>query len=306
MKYQQRVKLLNNKETWANEITFFQYKTIIKSIYNTDDVSFIYHTNSLLEENLSKDVFLNLTVLDKVLILLQLKAISVEPDFKLKVKCEDTKKEFDYTLPIDGLISSIELKNCTKTVDIEGFTIEFSLVKARDEQYFVEPYITNKDPELYFFHTVVSSIDAIKYKDKLVNFNEISWDERVELVSRLPAKLSNYIVNSVSALEKIINQNKLISIKSPFTNKITLEVPLTTNIPSLIKFIKLIFTENLSNLYTLTYNLINRAGFTGSYLDSITPIEMQIYWIYCQKQIEKESEQSGENTNETRTNSEFT
>ena len=306
MRYQQRVKLLGNKETWASEITFSQYKAIVKSIYNTDDSSFIHHTNLALQTNIDKDIYTNLTVLDKALILLQLKAVSVEPDFKLKIKCEETKKEFEYTLPIDSLVKGFILKDCTRVVEIEGFTIEFSLVKAKDEQYFVEPYITEKDHEQYFFNTVVSSIDSVKYKDSIVAFKDLTWDERVNLVTRLPAKLSSYIVSNVSELEKSISVNKLISVVSPYTNKITLEIPLTTNIPSLVKFIKLIFTENLTNLYTLTYNLINKGGFTGEYLDNVTPIEMQVYWIYCQKQLEKETEQSNENSQYARTDSEFT
>jgi hypothetical protein len=306
MQYQHKVKLLGNKEIWAKEITFGQYKTIVKSIYNIDDSSFIYHTNLSLQVNLSNEIYSELTVLDKTLILLQLKAVSVEPDFKLKIKCEETKKDFEYTLPIDTLIKSFELKDSLRTIDVEGFTIEFSLVKAKDEQYFVEPYITSKDHEQYFFNTVVSSINSIKYKDQLVLFKDLSWDERVQLVSRLPAKLSSYIINNVSELEKSISINKLVSVRSPYTNKITLEVPLTTNIPSLIRFSKLIFSENLTNLYTLTYNLINKGGFTGDYLDSVTPVEMQVFWIYCQKQMEKESEQNDENSNMARSNSEFT
>jgi hypothetical protein len=306
MHYQHRVKLLGNKETWAKEITFGQYKTIVKSIYNTDDSSFIYHTNLTLQSNLNDEVYSELTVLDKALILLQLKAVSIEPDFKLKIKCEETKKDFEYTLPIDTLIKSFILTDSLRAIDIEGFTIEFSLVKAKDEQYFVEPYITSKDHEQYFFNTVVSSINSIKYKDQFVLFKDLNWDERVRLVSRLPAKLSSYIINNVSELEKSISINKLVSVRSPYTNKITLEVPLTTNIPSLIRFSKLIFSENLGNLYTLTYNLINKGGFTGDYLDSVTPIEMQVFWIYCQKQMEKESEQNDDSSNMARSNSEFT
>jgi len=306
MHYQHRVKLLGNKETWAKEITFGQYKTIVKSIYNTDDSSFIYHTNLTLQSNLNDEVYSELTVLDKALILLQLKAVSIEPDFKLKIKCEETKKDFEYTLPIDTLIKSFVLTDSLRAIDIEGFTIEFSLVKAKDEQYFVEPYITSKDHEQYFFNTVVSSINSIKYKDQFVLFKDLNWDERVRLVSRLPAKLSSYIINNVSELEKSISINKLVSVRSPYTNKITLEVPLTTNIPSLIRFSKLIFSENLGNLYTLTYNLINKGGFTGDYLDSVTPIEMQVFWIYCQKQMEKESEQNDDSSNMARSNSEFT
>jgi hypothetical protein len=155
----------------------------------------------------------------------------------------------------------------------------------------------------------VSSIDSISYKNETVYFKNLSWEERVQLVTRLPSKLSSSIIKNISDVETNISQNKLISIRSPYTNKITLEMPLTTNVPSLIKFIKLVFTENLSNLYTITYNLVNYGKFTGDYLDSITPIETQVYWIYCQKQMEKEGDQKDntmEGANLPRSNSEFT
>jgi len=309
MKFQQKIKLLNNRDIWANEINFKQYKAIVKSNYSEDDSSFVYHTNLVLENNINKEDYLTLTVVDKALILLQLKAVSVGPDLKLKVKCEETEKEFEFTLPIDNLIKNFILNNSSKTIEFENFSIQSSIVKAKDEQRFIEPYVTNKDTETYFFHTVVSSIDSIRYKNKTVYFKDLSWEERVQLVTRLPSKLSSYIIKNIAEVEKDVSQNKLISVRSPYTNKITLEMPLTTNVPSLVKFIKLVFTENLSNLYTITYNLVNYGKFTGDYLDSITPIETQVYWIYCQKQMEKEGDQkdnSMEGANLRRRDSEFT
>jgi hypothetical protein len=130
MKFQQKIKLLNNREIWANEINFQQYKAIVKSNYSEDDSSFVYHTNLILENNIGKEEFFTLTVVDKALILLQLKAISISPDLKLKVKCEETGKEFEHTLPIDNLIKNFTLNNSSKTIEFENFIIQSSIVKA--------------------------------------------------------------------------------------------------------------------------------------------------------------------------------
>lgn len=309
MRFSQKINLLNGKNVWVKEITLGQYKTLVKSIYSEDDESFVYHSNLIVQQNLNSNNYSELSILDKVLILLHLKAISVEPDLKLKIKCEETNKEFEHVTPIDNLIKSLTLINCTKNINVDDFIIDVSLIKARDEWVFLEKNLSSVDIEKFFFYTIVSSIDKVVYKNKTIEFNNLDWEERVQIVSRLPSKLSANIVNNIKEAEKLISQNKLLSVISPFTNKVTLELPLTTNISSLIRFIKLVYTENLTNLYTITYNLINRAGFTGDYLDNITPIESQVYWIYCQKQIEKESEQqnsSDEGINLARSKSEFT
>jgi len=309
MRFAQKIKLLNGKDVWVKEITLGQYKTLVKSIYSEDDESFIYHSNVIIQENLNSDNYSEISVIDKVLILLQLKAISVEPDLKLKIKCEETKREFEHVAPIDSLIKGLVLTDCSKKVYIDDFIIDTSLIKAKDEHVFLEKTLSSTDIEKLFFYTVVSSIDKVTYKNKTIDFTNIAWDERVQIISRLPSKLSASIIDNIKEVEKTISQNKLLSVLSPYTNKIALELPLTTNIASLIRFIKLVYTENLTNLYTISYNLINRAGFSGDYLDSITPVESQVYWIYCQKQMQKESEQ--ENSNEKginlpRSRSEFT
>ena len=73
------------------------------------------------------------------------------------------------------------------------------------------------------------------------------------------------------------------------------ELPLTLDIDANIHFLKLLFTEDLGNLHTLTYNLINKSGFSGEYLDNIAPVEVYIHWSYCQQQINSENNNASRN-----------
>ena len=97
--------------------------------------------------------------------------------------------------------------------------------------------------------------------------------------------------NTMIVLLKVLNNNILIEAKSPYTNEPALLLPLSTNIDTLLQFAKFLFTTDLGNIYITTYNLINRGRFTGEYLDSITPVEVQVYLGYCQKQLEQEAGQ---------------
>ena len=92
----------------------------VKNRMSQQEIADKHHTNLALQANIDKDVYTNLTVLDKALILLQLKAVSVEPDFKLKIKCEDATEEFT-----EG-VSTDELQYCADCGGTDIVTMSFS------------------------------------------------------------------------------------------------------------------------------------------------------------------------------------
>lgn len=304
MSFHVKLNLPGKKEVWAKEISSGQYKSIVKSIYSVDDSSFIYHTNLVLESAINPEEYAEFTVIDKLVALMQLRAVSVSPDLKFQVTCEETKKPFEVTLSIEEILKSMPESSLKEKIALNNFLVDVSLIKAKDEKHFIAPYVTPEETDKYYLHTLVSSINCITVKKETVDFKRFSWEERCSIVERLPAKLSTLIFNKITEFEKTLEENKVIKINSPFTGKLQLDIPLTTNVSALIKLAKLVYTENLTNLYTMTYNLIKYGKFSGSYLDSITPVEAQIYWIYCQKQIE--SEEKSREVDIPRTDSEFT
>ena len=95
---------------------------------------------------------------------------------------------------------------------------------------------------------------------------------------------------------------KLISINSPFTKKLAVDVPLTIRSDDIFSFLKLIFNDDLNNVYRLTYNLVSMAGFTPEYLDSITPAEQYLYWVLHLQKANKEEQEYNRANNSSDSN----
>ena len=286
MSFTFRVNLYRKNSTvWVREMTYKQYKNIVKSLYEENSISFIGQTNSILQDLfVDKTLYSTLTVVDKLLALLQIRAICVDPDLKLKIKCEKTNKDFEYPILIDSLVKKFVYRDCIKQIEHNNLIVTFSLPKAKDEINFLD-----LDREQKYLHLLVSSIDSIVYKEELCNFENLSWEQRKNITNRFPVHFTNDIIKNIIDTEETLNNNILIEAKSPYTNEPALLLPLSANIDTLLQFAKFLFTIDLGSVYITTYNLVTRGRFTGEYLDSITPVEVQVYLGYCQKQVEQEA-----------------
>jgi hypothetical protein len=283
MNFSYRVKTFNSAEPiWIKELNFKDFRSIVKSQYENDDTSFMYHTNKFLDDALPSHVFGPLTIVDKLLILLQVRATCIGPDLTLKITCDETKQVYEQTILIDKIVNTFNLKPYQKKLTFEKIRFELSAIKAKDEHYFV-----NAPEDKLLTYTLASSLDSIKNSRDGVNkdFFWESWDDRLKIIDRLPAAITNALSRELIETEKELSANKILTSVSPFTNNKTLEIFLTNNAEAVAKFTKLLFTDDLNNLYTLMFNLVNVAGFEASYIDSISPIEAQLYWMYKEKQL---------------------
>lgn len=276
----------NRGSLWVKEINYKTYKSIVKALYDPTAASFIKHLEILVNE-ITDNKYCTLNLVDTILILFQARAVSVGPDIKIRFTCKDTQKEFDYSLPIDNIVSNINVQGIDKESTHKNITVEYSILKARDLLVFDT---TTSDLEQLYTNRLVSSIDRITIKGQTYEFGELDWIDRKNIVDSLPAQLSNNVLHNLLETEITLGKNKLFSVNSPFTDKVVSEMSLTLDIPALLQFLKFLFTADLSNLYITEYNLISKAHFTGDFLSSVTPIEVQVYWAYCQQQIEKENE----------------
>jgi len=274
----------NNKKIQVNEITSKLYKDLVKSLYNNDTTEFIYHLNQVIEHVSPGILQEGLNVVDKIMLLLQARSICISPDLNLKATCPDTKKEFDYTIKIEDLIVKLENINYTKTLIHESITITHSIIKAKDEIYFV-----NIVPEKKFSYQLASCIDSITVNDKALLFKNINFLERVEVIEKLPLTLATKVIESLTVVEENITKINLLKITSPYTNIGVIDLPVSTDTTVLLEFCKLIFNDDLINLYKLNLNLVSKANFSAEYVDGITPAEQLLYWTLFVQQTEKEN-----------------
>lgn len=289
------------KSVWVKEINSKDYRDLIKSQYNNDESSFILHTNQVIEQIVPGILQEKLNVVDKLILLVNARSVSVGPDLKVNATCKETNQTFEYTIRLDSLFDKLSDVLYNNTVSYKNFCINFSIVKAKDEIYFLD----NSPEKLYIFQ-IASSIDSIVTPEKTLCFANLTFEERCSIVENLPAHLNNNIIKILYETENKLAQNKLLFIQSPFSEIPAVDIPLSTDVTVLLQVCKLLFTDDLNNLYKLIYNLIYKLHFQGDYIDRLAPAELYLYWsLFLQEQNQNTNSTANPNNSHSFNGSEF-
>ena len=279
-----------NKNVWAKEITCRSYKALIKSLYSKDDESFILHSNNIVEQIVPGILQGGLNVIDKVVLLVNARAVSVNPDLKLTATCIQTKQTFEYTVRLDEIFNKLSTIQYSSQTIFGEITVYHSIAKAKDEQWFL-----SKTPEQLYTCQLASCIDKIQTKNENIDFSKLTFEDRCAIAEKLPMQTTTGILKHLLKVEENNTNCKLLSIYSPFSKQVAVETPLSIDTNILREFCKLLFTDDLNNIYQLTFNLVSSLGFNGEYIESLPPAEMYLYWaLHLQKENQqKEAERPG-------------
>jgi len=276
-----------NETVWLKEINSKAYRELIKSLFNTDSSSFILHSNNLIEELCPGLIKKQLNIIDKLIFLVNARAVCISPDLKVQVTCPVTQKQFEYNIKLDTIFDTLNSIKYKNNIIFNNINVECSIVKAKDEKYFLE-----KDQEKLFLYQIASCIDKITVKEKSIDFTSLSMDERITVIENLPSQIAIEVLQKLIDTEKELNKTHLLLINSPYAKTVAVDIALSTDIAILLHFCKILFTDDLTNLYKLIFNLVERAGFSGEYLDNITPAELYLYWSLFLERVESENQQS--------------
>jgi len=126
-------------------------------------------------------------------------------------------------------------------------------------------------------------------------FKDLTLDERLKIVTQLPYFISDKIYKAIMTKEDEYNLQDFLVVKDPLTDEIVLRISKNITFEVMQKAIEYLFTEDLGNIYRAFYNMVNYAGFDANYVDTITPVEMQVYWMYFMQ----DREESSSNSNRT-------
>jgi hypothetical protein len=291
------------REVQIKELYYKQYRELVKSLYNTDKRETIQQYNSILQELCPSIEKLDITFEDKLSLLLTIRNYCVSPDLKLK-GTDVNKRDFNYSVAVENLIKLIHTVNKSGSLSWQGIDITFSSYKARDEHVFLN---NNKD----IFVVLGSCIDTIKIEKEIVVFKDLTYEERARVVDSLPLELSNLIHKEITAIENKYELENFLVVKNPITGEAVLRLSKNITFETLQKMIEFIFTEDLNNIYRAFYNMVKFAGFDANYIDNITPVEMQVYWMYYMKDLDevksvnKPESSGGLNVNTSASNPEF-
>jgi T4 bacteriophage base plate protein len=275
-------------EVQIKELYYKQYRELVKSLYNTDKKETIQQYNSILQDLCSDIVDKDITFEDKLSLLLTIRNYCISPDLRLKGTLSDGGT-FNYSITVEELIKKVKNINKSTSLQYNNITIEMSSYKIRDEHIFLS---NNKD----IFVVLASYIDTIKVENELVIFKDLTMDERLRVVESLPYALVTDLTKVIENKENEYEVFDLLSVPNPVTKQPVLRLSCNITYEVLQKCIELLFTENLNNVYRAFYNMIKFAGFDPNYIDKITPVELQVYWMYYMQDIQKVESEKSANT----------
>ena len=281
------VKLTGFKEKkWINELPSKLYRDLVKSLYNVDDTAFLLHLNNVIEHICPGILHEGLNVIDKVILLLNMRAICISPNLALEGECPVTKKKFKKEIMLEDIISKAEKVTYENTISHENIQVTHTVIKARDEIAFID-----LAPDLAFTYQLASCIDSIVINQKTLYFKDFSLEERLKIVETMPLVITKKVYESILATEERIVETKLLTVMSPYAlNAPVVDLPVSTSPAVSLQFCKLLFNDDLNNLYKINFCLVNKGNFSAEYADSITPAEQTVYWTYYMEQASKEKE----------------
>lgn len=221
------------KEGRFTEITTSQQKRLIKSVVDSPifNTEFIYTFRDILKENCVDETINvdNLTLLDKLVLAIGLRATCIGPQLDIDVSGED-EKEIIYTLDLIDIYESI--KNKTIKINNKSFVegifkiecgiptigTEYNLEKERrttGENIDIE---TNAELREVLGEAFISEI--VKYIHKVYmkqgdSFVEIDWDqltfeERIKVVETFGMKLLREVINYINKIKEQFDKIELV------------------------------------------------------------------------------------------------
>lgn len=276
------------REVLVKELTYKQYRELVKSLYSIDKQESIKQYNSVLLELCEDIKDIDITFEDKLSLLFTVRNYCVSPDLKLKVTGTD-KNVFTYSVTIDNLINNLKEINKSDTITWKDVTVDISGYKVRDEEVFIG---NNKD----IIKIMASCIDTVTIQNKTTSFKELPHAERVHIVNSFPYNLYKVILQKLEEQQNKYEEQDLLIVKNPLTKETVLRFSRNVTFETLQQLINFCFAEELPNVYRAFYNIVHYANFTPEYVDSITPIEMQVYWMYYMEDMKRKTTET-KNTN---------
>jgi len=258
------------------ELTFFEYKNLVKIITNNNNDQIINFFDQLIKQHTNTDTK-RLTFLDKLIILLTIRSVCILPDLELSVTNPTTKKIHNASFQLYEIIDKLANLNITDNTVNDVKIYNNGLLQVT----FGLPSNLYVDTSQKNLLNVIKEIN-IKNTDIPL--------ETENLIDTLPIAVFVDAKKHISNIEKQINSVALLDISinesSPDEN---ITVPFTFLQNSIVDFLKLCYGKDLSSIYEFEYVLIHKLHLPYSLIESSTYAELTLYLsLYNKERSETE------------------
>jgi hypothetical protein len=256
--------------TCINNENYFQ---IIKFILNNDDEGLNEYFEWILNEIIvQKDIIKHMSNIEKFLILLDNRSMTIGNVLSIKSE-KNAKVDMHISSIKNKIINNISNIELTKVCSFDNSRIYLSLPKTM--------IIDNIDT---IYNEVINKIEV---ENDVIEFYSLTEEEKLSIISNIPAVLSNdilsFVQNSQENLTKIslINKNAHIGIE---------EININCYDSTLFLFLKSIFKDDLMNFYELQFNMMTKMNVSNDHFMSLTPNECKLFVKFYNEEKKKEEE----------------
>ena len=258
----------------TNTIAYFtefkskHYKSFVKTLINNDPYIICEFIDGIIDKLMYRGPSVHtLNVIDKLYILIALRANNVSPtiDFNLQIK-DEKKKQIIVTLMLNDMLNVIEtfkIKNSFNVTSADTKTV-----------------ITGTLPKWFYFDNlgslIASCIDTITFNDKLINLTDFNIRDRISIVDQLPAPVFSEIVNLITEQNEVVSNTPIYTFDAGDVELAgTSEIKISLFDSSCFQLIKMIFGSNLKEFYEIDYHL-GKAKVSYQMINDYTPAELSL------------------------------
>jgi len=249
------------------------YLDILKFVTNNDDEGLInYFDNILSEKIVNKNLVNELSVVEKFLILLDLRSILLGDKLQL-INKQNINIDLSISSIKDNLIKNISSTELIKYINYNNIQLSLSIPKSFDSENIDKIY--------------KEIIHKIKIEDDDIDFYSLTEEEKENIISNLPANLAQELLGYIEYCQEIsenidiIKGNERIGLDS---------VPLRLFDKTLFMFLKNTFGNDLMGFYELQFNMMSKLNVSSDNFMKMSPAECKIFIQFYNQDMKRQED----------------
>lgn len=231
----------------------------------------------------NKEDFKKINIVEYVLFLIKLRIISIGDEIELQFKSsKENEEKIKITINLQEFAQNL-FKHTKDILNLEILETEEMIIKLSWPLMTSEKVFLQKQEKI-ILDSIIEFVDSVKIKDKELNFKFFSTEEKSILFDKIPSKIQNKIQ------EKVLSYVNKLSEKGVFNERVSEYLSFNFYNFSYQNILRLLFTENLKNLY-MEYYLLASKNLSINDVDKLSIAEKNTYMSFIKD--ENESQDSG-------------
>jgi hypothetical protein len=258
------------------ELNFIDYKHLVKNILNGNNRIIHNAFNHILKSNCQDDIS-EATFLDKLIILLTIRAVCISPVLEFTIENPENKHPYNLSFEVTEIIDKI---NTIKFFNnLNNLEVEYNDLK-----------ITYGIPSNLYYDSVEASLFSSIKKIKM--YDQDITDQKQLIFDKLPAAIYKDAKDHVKKIKAEINKVALLSVNITKKEKSDIEIMPDVFNNSTLDFLSLCYKKDLVSLYEMEYFLTSKLHIPFEILKSSTFAELMIYINFYNDEKKREQQSS--------------